>query len=173
MGNQVYTSAPWVIRCTPVHYRKSGVHQCTMGNQVYTSQLWEIRCKPMHYGKSGVHQCTMENQVYTSALWVIRCTPVHYGKLGVHQSRASERGLTNGYGHSSIYCIQQSTWKIKMRLVCILIIFFNITLYLDFCWSRGRIGPRMNLPCNIYICIHQNDKIPANTVFYPWRRDEV
>ena len=25
---------------------------------------------------------------------------------------------------------------------------------------------------NIYLGIHQNDKIPANTVFYPWRRDE-
>ena len=25
--------------------------------------------------------------------------------------------------------------------------FLNITLYLDFCWSRGRIRPRMKHPC--------------------------
>ena len=59
---------------------------------------------------------------------------------------ALERGLTNGYGHSSIYCNQQSNWKIKMSCVYSDNL-FNITLYLDFCWSRGRIRPRMKHPC--------------------------
>ena len=134
MGKQVHTSAPWAIRCTPVHYGQSGVHQCTMGNKVYTSALWAFRCTPVHYGKSGVNQCTMGNQVYS----------VHPKQAGVHQctignqvytiwfndSRfnvmfltwwcslfSSERGLTNGCGHSSIYCIQQSIWKIRMTCV--------------------------------------------------------
>ena len=69
----------WAIRCTPVHYGQSGVHQCTMGNQVYTSAPWASRCTPVHYGQSSVHQCTMGNQGYTSALQAIRGTPVHYG----------------------------------------------------------------------------------------------
>ena len=34
MGNQVYISALWAIRCTSVHYGQLGVHQCTMGNRV-------------------------------------------------------------------------------------------------------------------------------------------
>ena len=78
MGNQVYDSAQWAIRCMTVQYGKSGARQCTMGNQVYASALWAIRCTTVHYGQSGVYQCTMGNEVYTSALWEIRCTPVHY-----------------------------------------------------------------------------------------------
>ena len=73
LSNSLYR----VIALSAVHYGQSGIHQCTMGNQVYTSALWVIRCTPVHYGKSsvhqctmqyfGVHQCTMGKQVYTSA----------------------------------------------------------------------------------------------------------
>ena len=124
MGNQVYTNAPWAIMCTPMHHGQLVVHQRTMGNYVYTSagqagdpQLFSI-------------QCTMGKQVYTSALWASRCTTVHICKFLNGDEKfnvmfltwwcslcASERGLTNGYGHSSIYCIQQSNWKIKMTCV--------------------------------------------------------
>ena len=155
MGNQVYTNAPWAIMCTPMHHGQLVVHQRTMGNYVYTSA-----------GQAGDPklfsiQCTMGKQVYTSALWASRCTTVHICKFLNGDEKfnvmfltwwcslcASERGLTNGYGHSSIYCIQQSNWKIKMTCVYS-DNFFNITLYLDFCWSRGRIRPRMKHPCNI------------------------
>ena len=95
MGKQVYTSALWASRCTPVHHRQSGVHQCTMGNQGYTSALWAIRCTPVHHRQSGVHQCTIGNQVYTSAPWAIRCTPVHYGQSGVHQCTIGNQGYTS------------------------------------------------------------------------------
>ena len=165
MGNQVYTSALLAFRCTPVHYGWLVVHQCTMGNQVYTSALWAIRCSPVHYGQAGVHQCKMGKQMIHSylaysALWASRCTTVHIckylnGKFNVMfltwwcSLCASERGLTNGYGHSSIYCNQQSNWKIKMSCVYSDNL-FNITLYLDFCWSRGRIRPRMKHPCYYY-----------------------
>ena len=78
-------SALWAIRCTPVHYGQSGVHQCTMGKQVYTGALWAIRCTPVRCGQSGVHWCTMGNQVYTTALYAIRCITMHHGLSGVHQ----------------------------------------------------------------------------------------
>ena len=51
--NQVYTSALWAIRCTPVHYEQSGVH----------------------YGQAGVHQCTMGNQVCTISKQVYTSAP--------------------------------------------------------------------------------------------------
>ena len=68
-----------------MHYGRTGVHRCTMGNQVYTSALWAIRCTLVHYGQSGVHHCTIGNQVYNNAPWAIRCTPVHYGQSGGDQ----------------------------------------------------------------------------------------
>ena len=39
--------------------------------------------------------------------------------------------------------------------------FFNITLYLDFCWSRGHIRPRMKHPCNIV-----NDPLNTSCIFF-------
>ena len=93
IGIQVYTSALWAFRCTPLHYGLSGVHQCTIGKQLYNSALWA-------YGQSGGHQCTMDNQVYTSALWGIRCTPVHYGQSGVHQTINSMLCSSPNYGLS-------------------------------------------------------------------------
>ena len=29
------------------------ISQCTVGNQLYTSALWAIRCTPVHYGRAG------------------------------------------------------------------------------------------------------------------------
>ena len=49
---------------------------------------------------------------------------------------ASEWGLTNGCGHSSIYCIQQWIWKIKM--ICVYSDnFLNLTLDLDLLLAAG------------------------------------
>ena len=96
-----------------------------------------IRCTPVHHRQAGVHQCTIGKQVYISALWAIRCTPVHYGQVGVSCSFcALERGLTNGCGHSSIYCIQQSILKIKMTCAYS-DNFFNLTFYLDLLLVAG------------------------------------
>ena len=137
-----------------------------MGKHVNNGALWAIMCTPVHFGQAGVHQCTIGKQVIHSylaysALWASRCTTVHISKFLNGDEKfnvmfltwwcslcASERGLTNGYGHSSIYCIQQSNWKIKMSCVYSDNL-FNITLYLDFCWSRGRIRPRMKHPCDM------------------------
>ena len=49
---------------------------------------------------------------------------------------ASERGLTNGFGHSSIYCIQQSIWNISLTFVYSHN-FLNAALYLDLLLVAG------------------------------------
>ncbi len=96
-----------------------GLH-LTVGNQVYSSALWAIRCTPVHYGQPGIHQCTLGNQMYSSALWAIRCTPDKKFNVMLFtwwwSPCASERGLTNGFGHSSTYCISAINWKCNAKM---------------------------------------------------------
>ena len=80
MCKQVYTIAPWAIRCTPVHWALDYSSYCaTLGTGLLWT-LWAIRCTPVYYGQSGIHKCTN-----TSAPWAIRCIPVYHGQAGVQQ----------------------------------------------------------------------------------------
>ena len=106
----------------------------------------------------------MDNQVYTSALWEIRCTPVNYAlskylngddkfnvmfspddALSVLQSGVLQMAMAIHLSIAFSNLIERLKWLYEYSDN-----FFKITLYLDFCWSRGRIRPRMKHPCYLF-----------------------